>query len=84
VEPGYYWLREDEDEEIVEVWADPEEKSGETLLFIHRCGSGDACEVASLEEVFWAGPLESPAQPMADAEKRPVFPKLRNSPDHYA
>ena len=61
--PGFYWLREGDDEDIVEVWHDPNHQAGEAVLFVHRCGSGDFAEISSLPEVFWAGPLIKPAPP---------------------
>ena len=58
-EPGYYWLKDADGEEIVEVWHDPGHPVSGTL-FIHRCGSGDCGELASLKNVEWAGPIPHP------------------------
>lgn len=60
-EPGYYWLREGDDEEIVEVWTDPARRE---IFFIHRCGSGEAREIGALGDAVWAGPIEAPAPPL--------------------
>lgn len=58
--PGYYWLRVGDIEDIVEVWHDPGHPSPEVTLFIHRCGSGESGEVASLPGARWAGPIPPP------------------------
>lgn len=58
--PGYYWLRVGDLQDIVEVWHDPGHPSLEITLFIHRCGSGETCEVASLVDAEWSGPIPSP------------------------
>lgn len=61
-EPGYYWLKEGEEEEIVEVWTDPGTASGKSAIyFIHRCGSGEAREVGRLDQALWAGPIPVPS-----------------------
>ena len=57
-EPGYYWLKNGETEEIVEIWTDPEET--EPHLWIHRCGDGCCAEIASVNEGQWAGPIPRP------------------------
>jgi hypothetical protein len=58
--PGYYWLRADDIEDIVEVWNDPGHPSPETVFFIHRCGSGECEEIGSLGDAEWAGPIPTP------------------------
>lgn len=70
-ESGYYWLREGDDEEIVEVWTDPAQME---IFFIHRCGSGDAREVGSMREALWAGPIPEPDGPVDDASRLQVEP----------
>ncbi len=57
-EPGYYWLKDKDDVEIVEVWTDA--TLAQPLLWIHRCGSGDACEMVTLIDALWAGPIPVP------------------------
>jgi hypothetical protein len=57
--PGYFWLKDADGEEIVEVWHDPGHPLPNTL-FIHRCGSGDFAEVQTLHGVEWAGPITKP------------------------
>ena len=57
-EPGYYWLKTGENEEIVEVWTDPEKNP--RSLWIHRCGDGDCCGIATLADSHWAGPIQKP------------------------
>jgi hypothetical protein len=59
-EPGYYWLKRGEDEEVVEVWNDPDQVAAERAFYVHHCGSGSATEVAMLERVLWAGPIPKP------------------------
>ena len=59
-EPGYYWLRMEDNEDIVEVWNDPGHPAPERTFFIHRCGSGECAEIASLNDAEWAGPIPSP------------------------
>lgn len=59
-EPGYYWLRHEGNEDIVEVWNDPGHPAPEQVFFIHRCGSGETAEIASLIEAEWSGPIPSP------------------------
>lgn len=73
-EAGYYWLKEGDEEEIVEVWTDPTPLGSGTIFFIHRCGSGDAREVGSLAEVFWAGPIPSPSPPVTKPEELRLVP----------
>jgi hypothetical protein len=58
-QPGYFWLKDKEGEEIVEVWTDPGHAVAGTF-FIHRCGSGEFSEVHSLQDVKWAGPIPLP------------------------
>lgn len=63
-EPGYYWLKEGDGEEIVEVWTDPGTTgSKSSIYFIHRCGSGEAREVGGLDQALWAGPIPTPSAP---------------------
>jgi hypothetical protein len=58
-EPGYYWLRTGtDDDEIVEIWTDPALDG--TVFWIHRCGSGEACELVTMSSALWAGPIEKP------------------------
>jgi hypothetical protein len=68
-EPGYYWLKDQDGETIVEVWSDPGSPARETELFLHHCGSGDAAHVADLKEVLWAGPIPHPS-PSVSGVKR--------------
>jgi hypothetical protein len=58
--PGYYWLRVEGNEDIVEVWNDPGHPAREKTFFIHRCGSGECAEIASLKDAQWAGPIPPP------------------------
>lgn len=73
-EAGYYWLKEGDEEEIVEVWTDPVSTGTGMIYFIHRCGSGDAREVGSLTEVFWAGPIPSPSPQVTKPEELRLVP----------
>lgn len=59
--PGYYWLRADGTEDIVEVWNDPGHPVPEQAFFLHRCGSGECAEIASVRDAEWAGPIPSPS-----------------------
>jgi hypothetical protein len=59
-EPGYYWLKRDGNEEIVEVWTDPNQAVAERAFHVHHCGSGDATEVVTIERALWAGPIPRP------------------------
>ena len=59
-EPGYYWLKRGDDEEVVEVWTDPNQAPAEQAFHVHHCGSGCATEVATLEQAQWAGPIPRP------------------------
>jgi hypothetical protein len=59
-EPGYYWLKRDDDEEIVEVWTDPNQEATELTFHVHHCGSGSATEVVMIERALWAGPIPRP------------------------
>jgi hypothetical protein len=65
-EAGYYWLKEGDEEEIVEVWTDPAAPGGKSeIYFVHRCGSGEAREAGALTQALWAGPISAP-QPAVD------------------
>jgi hypothetical protein len=68
-EPGYYWLKTPDAEEIVEVWTDPTIE--EEVFWVHRCGSGDACELADVIDGLWAGPLEKPLEPNPGSVRQP-------------
>jgi hypothetical protein len=57
-EPGYYWLKSGETEEIVEVWTDPDDP--ERCLHLHRCGDGNCSALASVTDGAWAGPIDKP------------------------
>jgi hypothetical protein len=59
--PGYYWLKYEGSEEIVEIWSDPGHPSEETVYFIHHCGSGEFSAVAVLAQAQWAGPIPTPS-----------------------
>lgn len=60
-QPGYYWLRFDGSEDIVEVWNDPGHPDPQRSFFIHRCGSGEVAEISSLQDAQWSGPIPSPS-----------------------
>jgi hypothetical protein len=57
-QPGYYWLKSGEAEEIVEVWTDPEQPG--KAWWIHRCGDGNCSALESAEAALWAGPIPKP------------------------
>ncbi len=57
-EPGYYWLKSGETEEIVEVWTDLDHP--ERRLNIHRCGDGNCSALTSITDGVWAGPIDKP------------------------
>lgn len=57
-EPGYYWLKHGDVEEIVEVWNDPNGPADR--LWIHRCGDGKGCEMVTIRDGQWAGPIPKP------------------------
>ncbi|MEA3213143.1 MAG: hypothetical protein QOE70_6200 [Chthoniobacter sp.] len=57
-EPGYYWQKTPDDEEIVEVWIDPADT--ERNLWVHRCGDGEGCDISSVANAQWAGPIPKP------------------------
>jgi hypothetical protein len=59
-ETGYYWLKRGDEEEVVEVWTDPNQAPSERTFHVHHCGSGCATEVATLERAQWAGPIPRP------------------------
>ena len=61
--PGFYWLKDGDNEDIVEVWDDPNRTSDKLLLFVHQCGSGDVAELSAYPDAFWSGPLLKPASP---------------------
>jgi hypothetical protein len=58
--PGYYWLRHEGNDDIVEVWNDPGHPSLEKTFFIHRCGSGESAEIVALKGGEWSGPIPMP------------------------
>lgn len=60
VEPGYYWLKRDGSEEVVEIWTDPNNPTQERIYYVHHCGSGSAVDSATLHEAQWAGPIPKP------------------------
>lgn len=66
--PGYYWLRHEGNEDIVEVWNDPGFPSQEVTFFTHRCGSGESAELGSLTGGEWSGPIPSP-EPQPDLDR---------------
>lgn len=57
-EPGYYWLKTGDTEEIVEAWTDP--AANERHLWIHHCGDGEGCEIGTFPAGLWAGPIPKP------------------------
>jgi hypothetical protein len=59
-EPGYYWLKRDEAEEVVEIWTDPNNPGKERIYYVHHCGSGSAVDVGKMEGAQWAGPIPKP------------------------
>ena len=60
-EPGYYWLKRGEDEEVVEIWTDPNASGGtDRIYFVHQCGSGSATEVTNVQNALWSGPIPKP------------------------
>ena len=60
VEPGYYWLKRDESEEVVEIWTDPNNLSLDRIYYVHHCGSGSAVDSATMQGAQWAGPIPKP------------------------
>ncbi len=73
VESGYYWLKEGDDEEIVEVWTDPAGATDE-IFFVHRCGSGEVKEAASMMAALWAGPISTPEPDVPNPDQLEVAP----------
>lgn len=59
--PGYYWLKRDNIEEVVEVWTDPNDRVTERVYYVHHCGSGTAVEVLTMQGARWAGPIPKPS-----------------------
>jgi hypothetical protein len=59
-EPGYYWLKRGDEEEVVEIWTDPNNPAVEKMYYVHHCGSGSAIAVGTLENAVWAGPIPKP------------------------
>lgn len=64
--PGYYWLKDEDGDSIVEIWGDPGSPNPDEL-FIHHCGSGDVATVSGLIGVMWAGPIPKPSPPLAQS-----------------
>ena len=60
-EPGYYWLKRGEEEEVVEIWTDPNASAAnDRIYFVHQCGSGSATEVRTMQHALWSGPIPKP------------------------